>query len=43
MFKKYSQVKLQMKEQALQKLNRVANESAGGLEDAGQGSGVLRQ
>jgi hypothetical protein len=28
-FKKYSQMKLQMKREALQKLNRTANESAG--------------
>jgi hypothetical protein len=28
-FKKYSQMKLQMKPEALQKLNRTANESAG--------------
>jgi integrase len=30
-FKKYSQMKLQMKREALQKLNRAANESAGVL------------
>ena len=30
-FKKYSQMKLQMNREALQKLNRTANESAGVL------------
>ncbi|PYQ77538.1 MAG: hypothetical protein DMG04_00240 [Acidobacteria bacterium] len=34
-FKKYSQMKLQMKREALQKLNRVANESAGVLGQVG--------
>ena len=34
-FKKYSQMKLQMKREALQKLNRSANESAGVLGQAG--------
>ena len=34
-FKKYSQMKLQMKREALQKLNRTANESAGVLGQAG--------
>jgi integrase len=34
-FKKYSQMKLQMKREALQKLNRTANESAGILGQAG--------
>jgi integrase len=34
-FKKYSQMKLQMKREALQKLNRMANESAGVLGQAG--------
>jgi integrase len=34
-FKKYSQMKLQMKREALQKLNRTANESAGGLGQVG--------
>jgi integrase len=34
-FKKYSQMKLQMKREALQKLNRAANESAGVLGQAG--------
>ena len=34
-FKKYSQLKLQMKREALQKLNRAANESAGVLGQAG--------
>ena len=34
-FKKYSQMKLQMKSEALQKLNRAANESAGVLGQAG--------
>jgi hypothetical protein len=33
-FKKYSQMKLQMKREALQKLNRAANESAGVLGQA---------
>ena len=31
MFKKYAQMRLQMKREALQKLNRTANESAGVL------------
>jgi hypothetical protein len=34
-FKKYSQMKLQMKREALQKLNRTANEGAGVLGQAG--------
>ncbi|PYQ85421.1 MAG: hypothetical protein DMG02_27655 [Acidobacteria bacterium] len=34
-FKKYSQMKLQMKREALQRLNRTANESAGVLGQAG--------
>ena len=34
-FKKYSQMKLQMKREALQRLNRAANESAGVLGQAG--------
>lgn len=34
-FKKYSQMKLQMKREALQKLNRTANEAAGILGQAG--------
>jgi len=34
-FKKYSQMKLQMKREALQKLNRAANESAGVLGQTG--------
>jgi integrase len=34
-FKKYSQMKLQMKREALQKLNRTANESAGVLGQVG--------
>ena len=34
-FKKYSQMKLQMKREALQKLNRAANESTGVLGQAG--------
>ena len=34
-FKKYSQMKLQMKREALQKLNRAANESAGVLGQVG--------
>jgi integrase len=34
-FKKYSQMKLQMKREALQKLNRKANESAGVLGEVG--------
>jgi integrase len=34
-FKKYSQMKLQMKREALQKLNRAANESAGVVGQAG--------
>src|SRR5439155_21085990 len=34
-FKKYSQMKLQMKREAQQKLNRTANESAGVLGEAG--------
>ena len=34
-FKKYSQMKLPMKREALQKLNRAANESAGVLGQAG--------
>ena len=34
-FKKYSPMKLQMKREALQKLNRAANESAGVLGQAG--------
>jgi hypothetical protein len=34
-FKKYSQMKLQMKREALQKLNRTANESAGVFGQAG--------
>jgi integrase len=34
-FKKYSQMKLQMKREALQKLNRSANELAGVLAQAG--------
>jgi integrase len=34
-FKKYSQMKLQMKREALQKLNRAAYESAGVLGQAG--------
>src|SRR5687767_15227793 len=34
-FKKYSQMQLQMKREALQKLNRSANESAGVLGHAG--------
>jgi integrase len=34
-FKKYSQMKLQMKREALQKLNRTANEAAGVLVQAG--------
>jgi integrase len=34
-FKKYSQMKLQMKRDALQKLNRTANESAGVLGQVG--------
>ena len=34
-FKKYSQMKLQMKREALQKINRTANESAGALGQAG--------
>ena len=34
-FKKYSQMKLQMKREALLKLNRTANESAGVLGQTG--------
>jgi len=34
-FKRYSQMKLQMKREALQKLNRTANESSGVLRQAG--------
>jgi hypothetical protein len=34
-FKKYSQMKLQMKREALQKLNRTANEGPGILGQAG--------
>jgi integrase len=34
-FKKYSQMQLQMKREALQKLNRTANESAGVLGQVG--------
>jgi hypothetical protein len=34
-FKKYSQMKLQMKREALQKLNRNANESASVLGQVG--------
>ena len=34
-FKKYSQMKLQMKREALQKLNRTANKSAGVLGQVG--------
>jgi hypothetical protein len=34
-FKKYSRMKLQMKREALQRLNRTANESAGILGRAG--------
>jgi integrase len=34
-FKKYSQMKLQMKREALQKINRAANESAGALGEVG--------
>ena len=38
-FKKYSQMKLQMKREALQKLNRQANELASSIEQAGQTEG----
>ena len=40
-FKKYSQMKLQMKREALQKLNRAANESAGVLDRRADESGVF--
>jgi hypothetical protein len=40
-FKKYSQMQLQMKREALQKLNRVANE--GGVCDRSVERDVLRQ
>ena len=42
-FKKYSQMKLQMKREALQKLNRTANESADGLGQPDDQSGILGQ
>ena len=38
-FKKYSQMKLQMKREAWQKLNRQANELASSIEQAGQTEG----
>ena len=38
-FKKYSQMKLQMKREALDKINRRANEMSGGLTQQGSGDG----
>jgi hypothetical protein len=38
-FKKYSQMRLHMKREALVKINRVANESGGVLAQAGDGPG----
>ena len=40
-FKKYSQMKLQMKREALQKLNRQANESGRSFDTEGSTDGVL--
>ena len=40
-FKKYSQMKLQMKREALQKLNRKANESRPGFDTERPTDGVL--
>jgi hypothetical protein len=42
-FKKYSQMKLQMKREALQRLNRAANESSGVWDRPDDRSGVLGQ
>ena len=43
MFKKYSQMKLQMKREALRKLHRQASESGLVLVQAGSSGGVLVQ
>jgi len=42
-FKKYSQKKLQMKRESLDKINRWANEMPGVLTQRGSATGVLTQ